>query len=262
MLILPGPGSYARMKLAMNAHVDQERHVMFQQSADEARRRLMEMAHEARERMSDRVDELFVAMRRDYRAVLGGGETKGEVLPKSQRLLRKEIMTTLEGVERIFKRVLSQATEGDWEDDEDKQRLMDVEENYKSDPGSPLFHSPTAADLANQELKSEERERQNVPLHEIPGPAPSTEGKPGAQNLNRASDGDQGPSKLAASPQISRDEADSPMLGSPEPQHYVASDNDEDFNPIKTRGEDEEGFAVEQDDDEMKSTDSFPLSDF
>ncbi len=246
----------------MNAHVDQERHVMFQQSADEARRRLLEMAHEARERMSDRVDEVFVAMRRDYRAVLGGGETKGEVLPKAQRLLRKEIMTTLEGVEKLFKRVLGQAPEGGWEVDEDQKRPMDVGENHQSDPGTPLLHNPAAAELANQQPKSEEGERPNVPLHEIPGPAASTEGNSGPQNLNRASDGDQGPSKSAASPQISRDEAGSPMLGPPEPQNDVASDNDEDFNPIKTQGEDEEGFATEQDDDEIKSTDSFPFSDY
>lgn len=95
------------MKAAMNAHVDQERHVMFQESGDEVRKRLHNLVRSVEELMSNRVDEVFLAMRRDYRSVLGGGEdVQGQVLPKAQRLMRKEVIRTVEGVESIFKKVM------------------------------------------------------------------------------------------------------------------------------------------------------------
>lgn len=94
------------MKAAMNSIVDQERHVMFQDSANEARNRIKTMIRDQEEIMRGRTDEVFVAVRRDYRAVLSGGDTHGESLPKSQRLLRKDVMNILEGVETEFKQAI------------------------------------------------------------------------------------------------------------------------------------------------------------
>lgn len=95
------------MKTAMNAHVDQERHVMFQESADEVRNRLKSLVQDVEETMSNRVDEVFIAMRRDYRSVLGGGDdVQGQVLPKAQRIMRKEVNGVIDGVEEIFKKVM------------------------------------------------------------------------------------------------------------------------------------------------------------
>lgn len=90
----------------MNSIVDQERHVMFQDSANEARNRIKTMIRDQEEIMRGRTDEVFVAVRRDYRAVLSGGDTHGESLPKSQRLLRKDVMNILEGVETEFKQAI------------------------------------------------------------------------------------------------------------------------------------------------------------
>lgn len=95
------------MKTAMNAHVDQERHVMFQESADEVRNRLKTLVQDVEETMSNRVDEVFIAMRRDYRSVLGGGDdVQGQVLPKAQRIMRKEVSGVIDGVEEIFKNMM------------------------------------------------------------------------------------------------------------------------------------------------------------
>ena len=159
----------------MNAHVDQERHVMFQQSADEADRRLIKMVRDTGETMSDRMDEVFVAMRRDYRSVLGGGDTQGEVLPKSQRLLRKQVMTTLDGVEQLFKMALGQAADDDWEAEGDTNNLKECEENQDLNAS---FQDSTADDLADRQLKSEQGERNNVSMQDVPGSIPWTEDKP------------------------------------------------------------------------------------
>ena len=175
-LILAGPGSYARMKAAMQAHVDQERHVMFELSADEAKRRLIEMVEGASMTISDRIDEVFVAMRRDYRSVLGGGDTQGEILPKSQRILRKQVMMTLDGVEQLFKIALGQATDDDCNSGGMAKKL---EENKRDqdfdDVDDALSQQKAASDAANRQFKSEGGEYKDVRMNDIPGSASRTE---------------------------------------------------------------------------------------
>lgn len=115
-----------RMKAAMNAHVDQECHVMFQESASEVQKRLQHMVRGVEETMSNRVDEVFLAMRRDYRSVLGGGEdAQRQVLPKVQRLMRKEVISIIEGVESIFQKVMDGGQTGYDEEGEDESRKME-----------------------------------------------------------------------------------------------------------------------------------------
>ncbi|KAL8899294.1 MAG: hypothetical protein Q9207_006271 [Kuettlingeria erythrocarpa] len=102
-----GPGSYKRMKTLMNEHVEQSRHRMFQESADEVRRQLDTMVHDVGERLADKTDEVFIQIKRDYRAVLGGGNiAQGEVIPRLQRQVRKETKKTIDGVEKMMKKVM------------------------------------------------------------------------------------------------------------------------------------------------------------
>lgn len=102
-----GPGSYKRMKALMAEHVEQKRQTMFQESADEVRRQLEDMVHDVGERLADKTDEVFIQIKRDYRAVLGGGNvTQGEVLPRVQRQVRKETKKTIDGVEKMMKKVM------------------------------------------------------------------------------------------------------------------------------------------------------------
>ena len=88
------------MKAAMNSHIAEERHTMFQSSADNVRKRLNTMVKGVETSMHDKADEVFIMVRRDYNSVLGGGEIPqtGELLPKMQRLLRKEVMRIIDGV--------------------------------------------------------------------------------------------------------------------------------------------------------------------
>ena len=104
----PGPGSYRRMKSAMNGHVSEERHTMFQRSVDEVRERLTKMGKEVENTMNDKADEVFILIQRDYRSVLGGGDVPhGQLLPKAQRLLRKEILRVIGDVESFFSKIAS-----------------------------------------------------------------------------------------------------------------------------------------------------------
>lgn len=161
----------------MHAHVDQERHVMFQQSAHEVKRRLIEMVEGSSMTMSDRIDQVFVAMRRDYRSVLGGGDAQGEILPKSQRLLRKQVMTTLDGAEQLFKIALGQATT--YDDGNSEERAEKSEENgndQDSDNADNALSQENAANNAtNTQFKSEEGAGKNLSLNDISAPASRSE---------------------------------------------------------------------------------------
>ncbi len=110
------------MKAAMNSHVAQERHTMFQSSADNVKSRLSVTLKELEAHMNDKADEVYIAMRRDYNSVLGGGEVprNGEILPKTQRLVRKEMMRIIDSVEKVFSKIAGFEVK-DEDDEEDKK---------------------------------------------------------------------------------------------------------------------------------------------
>ena len=150
-----GPGSYMRMKAAMNSHVDHERHEMFQRSADEVRDRLHVMVKEVQETMSNRADEVFVAICRDYRSVLISRAAQGEVLPKSQRLMRKSVLSKLDRVEDVFRQVAQGRTDFDTEDGiEEGATTADVKTEQIDASLDRLLSSPD--DTRDTSLKPEQ----------------------------------------------------------------------------------------------------------
>ncbi|KAL8823785.1 MAG: hypothetical protein Q9191_005549 [Dirinaria sp. TL-2023a] len=103
-----GPGSYRRMKSAMSGHVSNERHTMFQRSVDEVGQSLTRLGQEVEHTMNEKADEVFILIRRDYRSVLGDGDVShGQLLPKAQRLLRKEVLRIIGDVETLFSKIAS-----------------------------------------------------------------------------------------------------------------------------------------------------------
>ena len=101
------------MKNALNGHVDRERFTMFQESADNVRHRLDAMIETVQETMSVKTDEVFTQIKRDYRSVLGGNDPSqaGQVLPREQRLVRKEVMKIVRGVEDSFTKISEDKSE-------------------------------------------------------------------------------------------------------------------------------------------------------
>ncbi|KAL2048436.1 hypothetical protein N7G274_000348 [Stereocaulon virgatum] len=135
-----GPGSYARMKAAMNGHVLQERQKMFQESADNVRRMLDSMVKEVGAMMDEKADEVFLQIKRDYRAVLGGRDVQqnGEILPKTQRLVRKEIMRIIDDMEKVSMRVAGLMAEEnkDDQDGEGGESVGDSEGGNENEEGA------------------------------------------------------------------------------------------------------------------------------
>ena len=91
------------MKAAMIEHVDTERHSMFPHSCEEVRTKLKAMLRQVEELMGNKADEVFVAISRDYRSVLGGSDApQGEMMPRWQRTMRKEVKTVINRAEKIL----------------------------------------------------------------------------------------------------------------------------------------------------------------
>ena len=103
----------------MENEISIQREDMYNKSTENVRKHLNAMLREIEEEMSNRADEVFITMRRDYRSVLGGEEVpQGEVMPKWAKDMRRDVMKVIDGVEDHFTKIedegdLSGQEEGD-----------------------------------------------------------------------------------------------------------------------------------------------------
>lgn len=136
------------MKAIMHAHVDYNRHTMFKQSVDEVRKQLKKMLSDLEAGMHDNIDKVFMSMQRDYRSVLGGGGAQAhDLLPKSERSTRKEVLRIMQGAKTRFQKLtISEATEEEDEgqtpkednhhqDVSEKDQSLELNVHVKSEPG-------------------------------------------------------------------------------------------------------------------------------
>lgn len=124
------------MKAAMIEHVDAERHTMFADSCEEVRAKLKVMLRQVEEIMANKADEVFVAISRDYRSVLGGSDApQGEMMPRWQRSMRKEVKAVIGRAEKIFKRVAGIEVEDDEEEAAENTKENEEESLAAQDGG-------------------------------------------------------------------------------------------------------------------------------
>ena len=111
-----GPGSFLRMKTHMREHIENSRNTMFASSCEKVQKRLKKLQSVVREQMENLSDEIFVAINRDYKSVLGGGDLKeGEVMPKWQRDMRRAILHVVNGAEQYFTSDADENLSGDYD---------------------------------------------------------------------------------------------------------------------------------------------------
>lgn len=141
------------MKAAMNSHVAAERHVMFQRSVDQVKDRLDAMIKDMKDELDDKIDEIFIKLRRDYLAVLGGGDIPkdGQLLPKAQRLVRKQVLQLIEGCERRFKRVAGIGVESDDNENAEGEKMENKKFKDEGQEQELVKEEPTGSDVAGME---------------------------------------------------------------------------------------------------------------
>jgi hypothetical protein len=89
-----------RMKTYMASHVDEHRQTMFHESTEEVKKHLTHMCRQVEEQMSNKADEVFELMRRDYMtAITGAHMPEGRVTPKWERTLKADIAKVLSEME-------------------------------------------------------------------------------------------------------------------------------------------------------------------
>ena len=104
----------------MASHVDQERHTMFRYATEAVKQRLTQMCRAVEEQMSNKADEVFLQMRRDYMTTIGGTHlSQGDLMPKAERTMRKDVLSILDGADDLFKTVLKGEVEVVKEEDAD-----------------------------------------------------------------------------------------------------------------------------------------------
>ncbi|KAI4164369.1 MAG: hypothetical protein LQ342_002016 [Letrouitia transgressa] len=153
-----GTGSFARMKAHMNDHVEMERYTMFQKTAEDIKSQLLQLINNQQDILSDKVDEVFITVRRDYRTVLGIDQadqsSHEQLIPKTQRLMRQDVLAIIEGVEKIFRRVA-----GLEEVKDEENRRDEVVEHPNPKPANPAGQT-TNAETTND--KAEEQAKDQV----------------------------------------------------------------------------------------------------
>lgn len=101
--------TYTRMKEHMHSYMQNKGFSMFRDSVDDVRRRLLQLITEQEKAMSNRVNGVFDAVRRDYVSVLIGGNVPNAArLREARQEMRREVMELLESTDHIFEKVLSQ----------------------------------------------------------------------------------------------------------------------------------------------------------
>lgn len=229
------------MKAAMIEHVDTERHTMFPHSCEEVRTKLKAMLRQVEELMGNKADEVFVAISRDYRSVLGGSDApQGEMMPRWQRTMRKEVKTVIDRAEKIFKRAAGIEVEddddeaaADVKEDSDKSSNADLErdgdapEKLKAEDGETAPTTVGDGQDVKMEGDGEAFTRNASPASEagVDDPATVLEQTTGNEDVEMADDGQKKPGK-ASRPRdsgvgmtLGENTSESSTESTPEPEH-------------------------------------------
>ncbi|OCK74971.1 hypothetical protein K432DRAFT_409418 [Lepidopterella palustris CBS 459.81] len=106
-----GAGMFVRIKNAMANHVERERHQMFNRATETVKACLVSMCRDVEEQMSNKTDEIFQQMRKDYMTTIGGAHLpQGTIIPKAERVV-KDILNVLNTADGMFKEVLEGSVE-------------------------------------------------------------------------------------------------------------------------------------------------------
>lgn len=96
-----------RMKAHMSDHVERNRHNMFSVATQTVTSHLNQMCRALEEQMSQKVDEIFISMQRDYLQALGGVQTnQADQLPKGEKVMRADINSLLLSVDEQFRSIV------------------------------------------------------------------------------------------------------------------------------------------------------------
>ena len=102
-----------RMKGHMNSHVESERSRMFHEATAHVKDLLMHMCRQVEDSMASRADEIFLMMQRDYMSIIGGANTHGATVPKTERTIKREVGLQIDEADEVFRKVVKGVDDGE-----------------------------------------------------------------------------------------------------------------------------------------------------
>ena len=120
-LMESGPGQFNRMKGHMDRHVETSKQSMFDEFAEGVRDLLTAMLKEVKKSLMEKIDDIFMSIKRDYTGVVVGQEAsdQAQLLPREQRSMRKTVLDIVDAAELAFKRAVGLEPEEEIEIEED-----------------------------------------------------------------------------------------------------------------------------------------------
>ncbi|KAJ4343637.1 hypothetical protein N0V95_006611 [Ascochyta clinopodiicola] len=137
-----GKGSFMRMKAHMAAHVERNRHSMFNEATLTVKRHLDDMCKELRELMEERADEIYIKMKADYLRVLGGVQINtAAIMSREERAMRSEIKALLNAIDARFEPIA-------------RGELTALAGDDAKDAAEGAFEEPAASDVESAAFES------------------------------------------------------------------------------------------------------------
>lgn len=99
-----GTGVSARRKAYISAHVDACKDVMFDRSTEKVRSLLDDMVKLQRMTVEDHIEDVLAGLKRDYMSAFGW-EGGAELLPRHERLMRKDVEKVISLAPSLYQRV-------------------------------------------------------------------------------------------------------------------------------------------------------------
>jgi len=156
----------------MEGYIDAQRQTMFTTSTTEVKKHLDKMCREIENQMADKVDEIFLLMRRDYLSVITGTQLDGSrdaaKWSKAERSLRAEVAQILTGIDGLD---MESKVKEDSSKCDGPVQVKDEKEEISSECQDSANHvneqSIDTSDVTNDIKGSPENEEVKAPKHAI-----------------------------------------------------------------------------------------------
>ncbi|KAF2433236.1 hypothetical protein EJ08DRAFT_647607 [Tothia fuscella] len=164
-----GKGSYMRMKAHMTGHVSSIANTVFKHATETVRAALKSMTLEVENEMSDKTDEVFRDVKKDYMTVITGIKLpEGYVMPKAEGHMREQVAHAVKNAEHAF---MSPEVPGEEDEDGDEERKVEVDRENDTDAKSEVSDvEDQALDEADESVKEEDAETKQEKVGRDSGP--------------------------------------------------------------------------------------------
>jgi hypothetical protein len=145
----------------MTSYVDKQRHSMFHESAKEVKKHLTYTCRQVEELMSNKTDEVYVLMRKDYMTAITGAHPHSREVPKWRRIIKAKVTKILEELEEaaakndLAAKIISDLEEEQAMEHDNKVRKDDTAQKPSLEE-SVLFESLSDAEKMIQDTLNEE----------------------------------------------------------------------------------------------------------